>query len=142
MKAALNLDQDADLSQVSDAYRLKLKFEMRQGKMVPFYPKGTEFEGEHALRLVSTGQASPSDPECAAAVGMSSDQVQAKQREYLAASRGIKGKKDLAMFMAGAIEGYAPDSTDANPVYIPGPNWGVWQAAESAKVDDIKKDVI
>lgn len=142
MKASLNLDQDADLSTLPDHYKSKLKFASRRGQLTPYFPKGTEFDGEHALFLVGTGQASPADEECAKAAGMSPEQLHVRQRGYLAASKGIKGKKDLEMFMAGAIEGYAEGTTDANPVYIHGPNWDAWQAAEAAIKSEITKDVI
>ncbi len=142
MKAALSLNQDADLSTMTDEYKVKLKFEMRHGKMTAFYPMGTEFEGPHALDLVRNGQANPIDEECVVAAGMKPEQLLVIQRKYLAASRGIKGTKDFEMFMAGAIEGYAPESTDENVIYMPGPNWDAWQAAAQSKIEDIKKDVI
>lgn len=138
MKAALNLPHDADLTTIPDAYRPKLAFELRAGKMVAHYPKGTEFEGDHALALIQNGQACPIDEEAAKACGMSPEQLQGKQREYLAAVKGIKGKKDMEMFLAGAIEGYEPGTS----TYIKGPQWDAWQAAESAATAAITADVI
>ena len=142
MKAKLSLNQDADLSTMTDEYKVKLKFEKRGGKMTAFYPLGTEFEGEHALALVLNGQADPSDEECTEAAGLKPDQLLVVQRKYLAASRGIKGKKDLEMFMAGAIEGYTPESTDDKVIYQKGPNWDAWQAAEAAQIATVTGDVI
>ncbi len=142
VKAALRLDQDADVSTMPDSYRSKLKFRPENGQVTPYYPKGTEFEGEHALLLVKNGQANPIDAECAAAAGMSPAQLEAKQREYLAASAGIRGKKDMDMFMTGAIEGYGPGTTDDVTVYIHGPNWDAWQSAEEQAKAAITKDVI
>lgn len=142
MKAKLRLNQDADLDTVTDAYKVKLQFEKRHGKMVAYYPKGTEFEGEHALALVLNGQADPSDAECAEAAGMKPEQLEVVQRKYLAASRGIKGKKDFEMFMAGAIEGYTPESTDEHVIYEKGPNWDAWQLAEQQAKAEITKDTI
>jgi len=57
----------------------------------------------------------------------------------LAAQAGIKGKKDMELFMSGVIEGYDKTSTDANPVYLPGPNFAAWEAAKAelkAKEDE------
>lgn len=142
MKSALNLDQYADLASLPPAYQSKIKFKTENGKPVAYFPKGCEFDGEHALHLVKTGQASPIDEECAAACGMDANQLASKQMHYAAANVGIKGKKDLEMFLAGAITGYAPGTTDENPIYIHGPNWDAWQAAEAAAKAAEERDTL
>lgn len=144
MKAVLNLDQHADLDTLPPEYQDKIEFIPTPGSQEPtaIFPKGTIFEGEHALQLCRTGQASPADDECAKAVGMTPLQIAMNNRKYAAAVAGIKGKRDLAMFMSGAIEGYGPGTTDENPVYIHGPNWDKWQAAQEARKAAIKQDVI
>lgn len=96
-------------------------------------PKGTVLEGEQALIRVSHGQAEPVDEECAKACGLSSEQLSRAQRTNLGAERGIRGKKDHDLFMAGVIDGYAPGSTDEKPIYLPGKQWDRYQAALKAK---------
>lgn len=142
MKAILNLDQFADLDALPPEYQSKISFVLETGRETPsaIFPKGTIFEGAHALHLVKTGQASPADDECAAACGMNQAQITVNNRKYAAAMAGIKDKKDLAMFMAGAIEGYGPGTTDEKPVYVKGPNWEAWQAATAGVVAESVKD--
>lgn len=142
MKAVLHLDQDADLTTITPEYQAKLAFRKERGKMVAYFPKGCEFEGEHAIALVGTGQASPSDDECAVACGMTPEQIKAKRINYAADAAGVRGTKDREMFLAGAILGYAEGTTDEKPIYIKGPNWDAWQAAEQAEKAKAEKDVI
>lgn len=104
-------------------------------------PKGTVVEGDEALLRVSTGQASPIDEECAAACGMTTAQLKGAQRAYLAASSGIRGKKDHELFMAEVIDGYAPDSTDDKPVYVPGKNHQKWLDAKAAIAASDKEEI-
>lgn len=144
MKAILLADEDVTLNDLPPEYVNKLGFVRRKGRQLPvaIFPKGTEFEGPHALHLVSTGQAMPSDDECKAACGMTPGQLARNSRAYSAAANGIGGEKDLAMFLAGAIDGYGPGSTDENPVYIHGPNWKAWQEAATEVAQSAKADTL
>lgn len=128
MKAVLNLDQGADMSVLPPEYQDKIRFYPDRSA---YFPKGTEFEGDHALELCKTGQASPADDECSKALGRSPAQQRIDARKYLAAVAGIKGAKDMELFMAGVIEGYDKGTTDEEPKYLPGPNWDKWQEAKA-----------
>ena len=138
MQAIYLLDQSVNILTAPAAWRDKCKPVLDEaGDVVDWIiPKGTIVEGAEALLRVSTGQCTPFDEECVAAVGATQQQLEATQRQYLAASVGIKGKKDMELFMAGVIEGYGPKTTDENPVYLPGANYDAWQAAK----DKLKTD--
>lgn len=141
MKAILLNDEDVTLKELPESYQAKLSF--RPGKIPkPYFKKGTEFEGEHALFLVGNGQASPSDDECRVACGLTPGQLSKVSRTHAAALAGITGEKDMAMFMAGAITGYGPGTTDETPVYLKGPNWDAWQEATRDVVATVTKDTI
>lgn len=134
MKSALLMDQDADLGTVPENYRNKLAYVARKGckEPVAIYPKGTVFEGEHAVFLVKTGQARPLDDECRKACGLSSDQLATKQISYEMDSLGIHSEKDRKLYIGKVILGYNDDLS-----YIPGPNWSQYQAAqEQLKQED------
>lgn len=131
MQAKLNLDQYADLATVPDELQSKIGFKMEGGKRVAYYPSGTSFEGDLALQLCRTGQASPSDDECAAALGMSAEQVAAKAVEYRMDVLGINSANDRQLYRAGVILGY-----DDKLAYIPGPNWEKYQAALAKTKED------
>lgn len=131
MKAAYALDQGVNIVNVPPAWRDQCQPVMRGGKVVDWIiPAGAVVEGDEALLRVSTGQAYPIDEECAEACGMSSTELAVKRRQYLAATRGIRGKDDLELFMAEVIEGYAEGTTEEKTVYKPGKNWAKWQAAK------------
>lgn len=133
MKAALLNDEDATVQEMPAELIKKLAFRAVPGKLPqPYYPRGTEFEGPMAVTLVRNGQAAPADAECRQACGMTEGQLEKASRTNAAALAGIRGERDMAMFLAGAINGYAPGTTDAEPKYVPGPNWEAWQAAERA----------
>lgn len=135
MKAILNLDQDADHDTLPAEYVDKLKFRVVGGDAVPYFQKGCEFDGEHALALCKNGQASPADDECSFALGRTSVQQKTDARKYLAAMRGIKPGKDMVLFMTEVIEDYAPGSTDENPEYV----WGRNRAAFEDAKEELKK---
>ena len=137
MQAIYVLDQYVNIHAAPNAWREKCKPVLDSAGEVSGWiiPKGTVIEGEDALFRVKTGQCEPFDEECAVAVGMSPADIEARQRAYLAASVGIKGARDLELFMAGAIEGYAPGTTDGKPLYIHGPNWSACQKAIEAEED-------
>lgn len=99
-----------------------------RGNTVPiaFVPVGTIFQGEEYLFLCKTGQASPADDECAAAIGLNGDQIAAKQIEYKMNTLGINNENDRELYRAGVIQGY---DKDLKP--IPGPNWEAYQAAKA-----------
>ena len=139
MKAALLNDEDVTLSALPAGYQSKLSF--RPGNPpVPYFKKGTEFEGDHALFLVRNGQASPSDEECRVACGLTPDQLRKVGLTHAAALAGIVGDKDRTMFLAGAITGYGPGSTEENPVYVKGPNWDAWQEAAGEVAAKVTQD--
>lgn len=132
MKSALVLDQDADLSTLPEAYRDKIAFRTnKHGKRVALFPKGTEFEGDHAVLLCRTGQAEPIDDECAAAVGKTAAQLKSTQLDYLMNTLGINDKGDRELYRAGVILGY-----DDKLQYIPGPNWEKYQTAKKQGQED------
>lgn len=140
MKAYLNLDQFADASKLTPELAAKVKHKFHSGGSDPYFPAGTEFDGDQALMLCRTGQASPADDECSVALNQTPAEQAVNARKYLAAQAGIKGKKDMELFMAGVIEGYDKTSTDANPVYLPGPNFAAWEAAK-AEIQTEKGDI-
>ena len=109
---------------------------------MPHFPIGTVIEGPLAVQLVVNGQADPFDEECREACKLSPARLATAQRTQLAASLGINGKRDMAMFMYGAIEGYAEGTTDAKPVYIHGPKWDEWQAADAERLKAEQKDAL
>jgi len=142
MKAAYLLEQSINPKNAPDFYLDAIQPVIGADGQVKDWviPKGTVVEGAEALLRVRTGQAEPIDEECAAACGMTSAQLGATQRAYLAAMAGIRGKKDLDLFMAGVIDGYGPGTTDDAPVYKPGKNWQKWldaKAAAASKDEDI-----
>src|SRR5688572_4397874 len=107
MQAIYVLDQSVNIHSAPDAWRHACKPVVNAAGDVTDWiiPKGTVIEGDEALLRVRTGQCAPFDEECAKAAGMSVQQLDATQRQYLAATKGVKGKKDLELFMAGVIEG-------------------------------------
>ena len=133
MKAMYSLDQSVNIHTAPSAWRDKCKPVLNAaGEVVDWIiPKGAVIEGDEALLRVKTGQAVPVDEECSAACGMTPAQLEANQRQYLAATKGIKGAKDIELFMGGIIDGYDPSTTDEKTVYIHGPNWDAWQKAKA-----------
>jgi len=128
MKAALVLDQFADLSTVTDELREKVKFVPGyRGKAEAIFPLGTVFEGDQAIALCKTGQAMPIDDECAEAVGLTPARLAWLQVEYKMNTLGINRKEDRALYRAGVILGY-----DDKLNYIHGPKWDEYQAAKVA----------
>jgi hypothetical protein len=131
VKAAYALDQSVNITTAPASWKDQCKPVMRDGKIVDWIiPAGAVVEGEEALLRVATGQAYPVDEECAKACGISPSELAVKQRQYLAATRGIRGKDDLELFMAEVIEGYDKGTTETNTVYKPGKNWSKWQQAK------------
>lgn len=129
MKSKLVLQQFADLSALLPADAHKVKFiKGRGGKAVAVFPAGTEFEGDVALFLCRTGQASPSDDECAKELGLSQAQIDSLQLDYRMDSLGINRKEDRELYRAGVITGY-----DKDLQYIPGPNWEAYMEAVEAE---------
>lgn len=125
MKAVLALDQFCDVSKVTEENRHKIKWvKERSNRLVAIYPKGTEFEGEMAIQLCRTGQATPSDEECAKELGLSSAQIESLQIEYKMDTLGINRKEDRELYRAGVILGYDKDLN-----YIHGPNWDAYMQA-------------
>jgi hypothetical protein len=131
MQAALNLDQYADIDTVPASLQSLIAFKSEGGNQVAYYPAGTLFEGALALQLCRTGQASPKDDECAAALGWSAEQVAAQAVEYRMTDLGIHSENDRKLYRAGVILGY-----DDKLAYIPGPNWEKYQAALAKTEED------
>lgn len=143
MKAVLINDEEVTVAGMPEDLVKKLSFRRKPGKQFPsaYFARGTELEGEIALTLVRNGQATPADEECRVKCGMSADQIDKASRTNAAALAGIRGERDMAMFLAGAINGYAAGSTDADPKYVPGPNWDAWQAAENEVAQEQNSDL-
>lgn len=130
MKAKLVLDQGCNPATAPEYLRNQIKFRMAGGgNRVAYYPKGTEFEGEQAVALCRTGQAEPTDGECAKAVGKSPEELQRIQQNYEMESKGIVSDEDKELYLAGVIVGFKDGE------YVPGPRWDEYQA-EVAKDDD------
>jgi hypothetical protein len=133
VKARYVRAQSINILNAPPGYRDQAKPVMQGSEIVDWViPAGTIVEGDEALCRVSTGQAEPADEECAAACGMSVDQLRVRQRASLMEDQGIRSKKDRELFMANVIEGYAEGTTDEKPVYIPGPKWQAFQDAKAA----------
>ena len=129
MRSKLVLQQFADMSTLLPGDADKVKFiNGHGGKAVAVFPAGTEFEGDMALFLCRTGQASPSDEECAKELGLSQAQIDSLQVEYRMDSLGINRKEDRELYRAGVIAGY-----DSDLNYLPGPNWEAYQEAIEAE---------
>lgn len=131
MKAALVLDQDADLSSCPEYRVASIQWRKSRGKLTPYFPAGTIYEGYDALMICRTGQGSPLDEECAAAVGMTEVQLKSAQLEYKMNALGINDKGDRELYRAGVILGY-----DDKLEYIHGPNWDKYQAAKNESEDE------
>lgn len=129
MKAKLVVTHEADMSTMSEEMKVKVRFAKKDssGKPVAIFPAGTEFEGEHALALCRNGQASPSDQECADALGLSESQMQALQVGYKMDTLGIHKPEDRDLYRAGVISGF-----DKNGNYKPGVNWDEYNKAKTA----------
>ena len=142
MKSVYLLDQTVNIHTAPKAWRDKCRPILDAlGEVTEWViSQGTVIDGPEALLRVRTGQCAPFDEECRAAAGMSVEQLELAQRQYLAAEAGIKGAKDMELFMSGVIEGYAEGTTDEKPVYKPGPNHAAWLAAK-AEIKTEKGDI-
>lgn len=122
MKAKLVLDQGCNPETAPEYLREQIKFRTAAGgNQVAYYPKGTEFDGVQAVALCKTGQAAPSDKECADALGLSDAELERLQKNYEMESKGIISKEDKALFLAGVIAGFKDGE------YVPGPRWAEYQ---------------
>lgn len=129
MKSKLVLQQEADMATLFPGDADKIRFvKSRSGKAIAVFPAGTEFDGDRALFLCKTGQASPSDEECAKELGLSQAQIDSLQMDYRMTDLGIHRKEDRELYRAGVITGY-----DSDLNYIPGPNWEAYQDAIEAE---------
>lgn len=135
MKAKLVLDQDVHVAAAAEkpGYVDKIRWVARKGykRPVAIYPKGTEFDGDHALFLCSTGQAHPSDEECLKATGKTEPELRAIQAAYHLTQHGYNKQDDRDLALAGVILGY-----DEEGKPIPGPNWAQYQSAVAADEQD------
>ena len=123
MKARLVLEQFINPKNAAAYLQDSIKYRFGKdtnGNTVPiaYIEAGTIIEGDQAVFMCKTGQCSPADDECAAAVGMTSDQIAVQQVEYKMNSLGINNSADRELYRAGVIKGY---DKDLKP--IPGPNW-------------------
>jgi hypothetical protein len=87
----------------------------REGKK--YFPADTIIDDPRAYRLVQMGVAVPADPECTVAAGMTSQQMEAAQRQQELLAKGIE-QDDYQRYLDGEILGYDEDGND-----IPGPNY-------------------
>lgn len=161
MKSALVIDCDVNANTLPEYLKPFIQWRFEAGNPVEYLPVGTVFDGPETVTLdrggkkvqipqpaflVMVGQAVPGDDECALACGMTLDQAKVKQREYLAATKGITGGNDMKLFMAGVIDGYDvknPKHSDATPVYVWGKNAEAYKAAlaeTKAAADDDEDD--
>lgn len=133
MKAALVIDQFADVSTLTETQQAMITWKTVYKKPEAIFPAGTVFEGDDAIRMCKTGQAMPVDDECAKACGLSAAQLASLQVGYKMDTLGINRKEDRELYRAGVILGY-----DNKLNYIHGPNWEAYQAAklDSAMAED------
>ena len=125
MLAKLVLQQFADLDTCPPELAEKVSFVPTKHGVAAVFAAGTVFEGPQAVALCRTGQATPVDAECAAAVCLSSAKLLALQVGYEMDSKGVHDKEARALYRAGVILGY-----DDNRRPIPGPNWQKYQDAK------------
>lgn len=137
MKCIFTLDQDVNPATMAESEKAKVKFRSGKttnltgkvlGKVVPYFPAGTEYEHPNAAFFVLAGSAIPGDKECTDAVkaeGMTDEDLAALQHRYKRADLGIE-EADVPLYDAGVILGYDPKSPDG---YIHGPQWEAYQAA-------------
>ena len=119
MRAKLVLDQFANPDKAAGPLKERIQYVRSGGaKMVAIFPKGTEFDGQHALDMCKRGQAEPVDEECTTALGMTAEERRERQLEYSMDALGINRKEDRKLFEARVILGY-----DKELNYIPGPKW-------------------
>jgi len=129
MKAKLVITHEADMSTMSEELKSKVRFAKNgeAGKPIAIFPAGTEFEGDQALALCRNGQATPSDQECADALGLTEAQLNALQIGYKMDMLGIHKPEDRELYRAGVISGF-----DKNGRYKPGVNWDEYNKAKTA----------
>lgn len=126
VKSILLNDEGCDPTSATPAQQKLFRWVVLPGRKAPvcIYPKGTIFEGEQAVFLVQTGQASPVDDECREACGMSKEQMEAAQIGNVMNLLGINDEKHRELYAGGVFTGW-----DANGKMIPGPNWDSYKAA-------------
>jgi hypothetical protein len=133
MKAKLVLDQGCNPQSAPAYLRDAIQFRVRSdGKRSAFYPKGTEFKGDQAVQLCRTGQATPSDEECAASVGISKIKLDNIQKNYEMESKGLVTDEDKELYLTGVITGFK------NGEYIQGPRWQEYQDMISDESDELE----
>ena len=133
MKAKLVLDHGCNPANAPQQLRSSIKFRNRGGgKRSPYFPAGTEFEGEQALALCRTGQAAPADKECADALGLSDPELERLQKNYEMESKGITTDEDKALYLTEVISGFKDGE------YVPGPRWEEYQAEIAIDDDDLE----
>jgi len=127
VKSILLNDEGCDPTSATPAQQKLLRWVTLPNRKKPvcIYPKGTIFEGEQAVFLVQTGQASPVDDECREACGMTKEQMETAQVGYVMDSLGINDPEHRDLYAGGVFTGW-----DANGKMIPGPNWDAYQAAK------------
>lgn len=133
MKCRFVRDVDVDVTTLPASERELLSFRP-SGKgrpPVPYFAKGVERETAAAAEHCLNGIAEPADDECAAAVGLTSEQLKVLQVKYERVAAGIH-PDDFPLYDAGVIVGYNPDGS-----YKPGPQWDAYQKAQAeAESDD------
>jgi hypothetical protein len=83
---------------------------------------GTEYEGPVAIEFVRVGAAVPTDDECAAACGLSPEELARAQRIYQRSVLGIH-PEDFEAFDAGLMIGYTGRKINGRMEWAPGPNY-------------------
>lgn len=129
MRATLNLDQGCNPGTAPEYLKSAIRWRDARGVMEPYFPAGTAFDGEQAVFLCKTGQASPADEETANAVNMPPEVAKAVALKYEMADRGIMPAHH-ELYAAGVMVGYNDDGT-----MKPGPNWAAYQEALEEEED-------
>ncbi|MEI8016863.1 MAG: hypothetical protein WCH39_01630 [Schlesneria sp.] len=130
MKSTTVIQIHADLSGfVPENYRTQIRWVNECGRLLPVYPIGTVFEGDHAVFAVKAGQATPSDVECQAACGLNNEEIASQQLEYEMTAKGINNPKDRDLYKSGVILGYE-QASEGQMVVIKGPNYDAYQKSK------------
>ncbi len=138
MKCRLLTDTDADVATFPKTQSHLLKDRERPGRTpVKYLPAGAEYEHPMAPDFCRRGMAEPADEECAAAVGMTVDQMKIRQVKYARLAAGI-APEDYALFDAGVISGY--EIVEGRTAYLPGPNYEAWRIEKEAAEQTIDEE--
>lgn len=141
MKCRFSIDVPVNPASMRESERAKVKFRLvkMRGKVNgkttvknvpdPYFPAGTIYESDNAAFFVMQGMADPADEECAAACGMTPDEIAVAKRSLFKMENILA--KDWLLFDNDVILGY-----DEKGDYIRGPKWDEWHAVQNEEEDD------